>query len=201
MPKSMLPSLRLAVPLALSLTGCAGTDQSDTSPVKAQAKEAAPAGVAHQHTVLEAEIAARGGERKVGENRIGYIVEAAESWFESEHGAHGKLVNREPAKNETHHIEIIPMEAETGRIAPNVPVKLEVVAAKGKVVQAQSLNFYHAEFFHCANNFSVPTAGKYTLRATLQPPTFLRHGASGETPALSETVTATFAGGELKPES
>lgn len=203
MSKSSLSSLLLAAPLALALTACGGADadKADKEPAKAQAKETAPAGVAHQHTVLEAEIAARGGETKAGEYRIGYIVEAAEPWFQSEHGAHGKLVNREPAKNETHHIEIIPMEAETGRIVPNVPIKLEVVDAKGKVVQAQSLNFYHAEFFHYANNFSIPTAGKYTLRATLQPPTFLRHGASGEKPALSETVTATFAGVELKPES
>ncbi|MFE0257477.1 iron transporter [Streptomyces sp. NPDC059010] len=205
MPKPVLPSLLLAVPLALALTGCGGSGQSgnapDKAPAKAPAKETAPAGVAHQHTVLEAEIAARGGETKAGEYRVGYIVEAAEPWFQSEHGGHGKLVNREPAKNETHHIEIIPMEAETGRIVPNVPIRLEVVDAKGKVVQAQSLNFYHAEFFHYANNFSIPTAGKYTLRATLQPPTFLRHGASGEKPALSETVTATFAGVELKPES
>ncbi|WP_128429917.1 iron transporter [Streptomyces cyaneus] len=200
MSKSPLPSLLLAAPLALALTACGGAD-ADKAPAKAQAKETAPAGVAHQHTVLEAEIAARGGETKAGEYRIGYIVEAAEPWFQAEHGAHGTLVNREPARNETHHIEIIPMEAETGRIVPNVPIKLEVVDAKGKVVQAQDLNFYHAEFFHYANNFSIPTAGTYTLRATLQPPTFLRHGASGEKPALSETVTATFAGVELKPES
>ncbi|MFE0133441.1 hypothetical protein ACFWY6_18010 [Streptomyces sp. NPDC059037] len=184
MPKSSLSSLLLA-----------------EEPAKGQAKETAPAGVAHQHTVLEAEIAARGGETKAGEYRIGYIVEAAEPWFQGEHGAHGKLVNREPAKNETHHIEIIPMEATTGRIVPDVPIKLKVVDAKGKVVQAQKLNFYHAEFFHYANNFSIPTAGKCTLRATLQPPTFLRHGANGEKPALSETVTATFADVELKPES
>lgn len=93
------------------------------------------------------------------------------------------------------------MEAATGRIVPNVPIRLEVVDAQGQVVQAQDLNFYHAEFFHYANNFSIPTAGKYTLRATLQPPTFLRHGASGETPALSEPVTVTFANVELKTES
>ncbi|TXS40916.1 hypothetical protein EAO75_39370 [Streptomyces sp. uw30] len=203
MPTSSPPSLFLAAPLALAPTACGGTDadKADQAPAKTQAKEIAPAGVAHQHTVLEAEIAAQGGETKAGEYRIGYIVEAAEPWFRSEHGTHGKLVNREPTKNETHHIEIIPMEAKTGRIVPNIPIEFEVVDAKGKVVQAQNLNFYHAEFFHYANNFSIPTAGKYTLRATPQPPTFLRHGASGEKPALSETVTATFAGVELKPAS
>ncbi|WP_326592807.1 iron transporter [Streptomyces sp. NBC_01294] len=207
MPRATLRSLLLAVPLALALTACGTADADKAGEAKPQAKETAPAGGAHQHTVLEAEIAANGGETKVGEYRVGYIVEAAEPWFQAEqdgqggHAGHGKLVNREPAKDETHHIEIIPMEAATGRIVPDVPIRLEVVDAQGQVVQAQDLNFYHAEFFHYANNFSIPTAGKYTLRATLQPPAFLRHGASGETPALSEPVTATFTNVELKPES
>ncbi|MGP4001590.1 iron transporter [Streptomyces sp. 8N706] len=210
MPRSSLRALALAAPLALALTACGGADDKTDAPAKGQVKETAPAGVAHQHTVVEAEIAARGGETKAGEYRIGYIVEAAEPWFESkggksgehaEHGMDGELVNREPAKDETHHIEIIPFEAKTGRIVPNVPIRLEVVDSKGKVVQAQDLNFYYAEFFHYANNFSIPKDGKYTLRATLQAPTFLRHGASGEKPALSEKVTATFRDVELKSES
>ncbi|MBL1100915.1 iron transporter [Streptomyces coffeae] len=206
MPKSPLRPLALTALLALAVTACGSsdsgnTDSADKTAGKTQAKDAVPAGVAQQYTVLKAEIDARGGETKAGEYRIGYIVEAAEPWFQGEHGAHGKLVNREPTKNETHHIEIIPMEAKTGRIVPDIPIKLEVIDAKGKVVQAQDLNFYHAQFFHYANNFSIPTAGKYTLRATLQPPTFLRHGASGEKPALSEKVTATFSNVELKPES
>lgn len=203
MPRPLLRSFLLAAPLALAVTACgsADADNAETTPAKNQVAETAPAGVAHQHTVLEAEIAARGGETKAGDYRIGYIVEAAEPWFHSEHGAHGKLVNREPAKDETHHIEIIPMEAKTGRIVPDVPIRLEVVDAKGKTVQAQDLNFYYAEFFHYANNFSIPADGTYTLRATLKPPTFLRHGASGEKPALSEAVTATFPNVELKNES
>lgn len=203
MPKFSLRSLVLAAPLALALTACGGTGpgKADKAPAEAQRKETAPAGVAHQHTVLKAEMAARGGQTTAGEYRVGYIVEAAEPWLRAEHGAHGKLVNREPAKDETHHIEIIPMEAKTGRIVPDVPIELEVIDDKGKVVQAQQLNFYHAEFFHYANNFSIPEAGKYTLRATLKRPTFLRHSASGEKPALSETATATFNDVELKDES
>ncbi|WP_432141218.1 iron transporter [Streptomyces sp. bgisy084] len=202
MPGFRIPlrSLSLAVPLVLALTACGGAD-SGKSPAEGQAKETAPAGVAHQHAVLKAEIAANGGEARAGDYRIGYIVEAAEPWFHSEHSGHGKLVSRAPAKNETHHIEIIPREAKTGRIVPDVPIRLEVIDSKGKVVQAQDLNFYYAEFFHYANNFSIPKAGKYTLRATLQPPTFLRHGASGEKPALSEKTTATFRDVELKTAS
>ncbi|WP_432097405.1 iron transporter [Streptomyces sp. bgisy100] len=200
MPR-FVPAVCLAVPLALALTACGGAEP-DTKPAgQSASKEKAPAGVAHQYTVLEAEIAARGGKTRVGDYRVGYIVEAAEPWFHAEHGAHGKQVHRAPAKDETHHIEIIPMEAKTGRIVPDVPITLEVVNEDGKVVQAKELNFYYSEFFHYANNFSIPETGKYTLRAKLDTPRFLRHGASGEKPALDEGATATFRNVELKPES
>ena len=35
--------------------------------------------------------------------------------------------------------------------------------------------FYRGEFYHYANNFSLPQSGTYTLRAEMEPPTFLRH--------------------------
>lgn len=93
-----------------------------------------------------------------------------------------------------------PFDAESGRIVPQVPIRLEVLNANGQVVDARALNFYHAEFFHYANNFSVPTAGRYTLRATVAPPTFLRHGEQGEQPPLSEGTTVEFRNVELRPE-
>jgi hypothetical protein len=153
--------------------------------------------VAAQYATLEKEIKAEGGETTVGPWRIAYIVEPAEPWFATEGG---KQVFREPAAGETHHIEIIPFEAKTGRVVPTVPIRLEVIDEAGKVVDAKPLNFLYGEFFHYANNFVVPKAGKYTLRATLQPPTFLRHGEKTDTPALAEGGTATFTGVELKPE-
>ncbi|MFF8293236.1 hypothetical protein ACF068_29010 [Streptomyces sp. NPDC016309] len=207
MPRPAPFSLLLAAPPGFALTARGTVDAGKTAAAKPRAKETAPAGVTHQHTVLEARIAADGGEAKVGEYRGGCIAEAAEPWFQAErggqgeHSGHGKLVNREPTKDETRHIEVIPMEAATGRIVPGVPIRLEVVDAQGQVAQARGLNFYHAEFFHNANDFSIPTAGKYALRATLQPSAFLWRGASGEKPAPSESVTATFANVELKPES
>ncbi len=95
---------------------------------------------------------------------------------------------------------MIPFDAESGRIVPQVPIRLEVLDANGQVVDAKAVNFYYAEFFHYANNFSVPTAGRYTLRATLAPPTFLRHGEQGEQPPLSEGTTVEFRDVELRPE-
>ncbi|MGH4024058.1 MAG: iron transporter [Pseudonocardiaceae bacterium] len=155
-----------------------------------------PEGVAKQYATLKKEIAAEGGETTSGLWRIGYIVEAAEPWFEP---AGSDYRFREPAAGETHHIEIIPFEASTGRIVPAVPIRVEVVDAGGKVVDAKDLNFYYAEFFHYANNFSVPQAGKYTLRATLQAPKLMRHGEQAQGPALAEGAKVEFRDVQLDP--
>ncbi|MGH3371572.1 MAG: iron transporter, partial [Nocardioidaceae bacterium] len=107
---------------------------------------------------------------------------------------------REPTSDETHHIEIIPTEKESGRIVPDVPVTVEVLDTDGKVVDRQALNFYHSTFYHYANNFTVPEEGTYTLRATLGVPDFMRHGEEGEKPALSEGATVTFEDVQLAPD-
>lgn len=173
----------------------AGGAQHDAAPKPSES--AVPAGVQSQYSVLEEEISEAGGETTSGEWRIGYIVEAAEPWFEPENG---KQSFREPAKGETHHIEIIPMEKSSGRVIPDVPITVEVVDAQGKVVDSQKLNFYYSEFFHYANNFSIPENGKYTLRAKLSAPTFFRHGESGEQPALAQGAQVEFADVELTKE-
>jgi hypothetical protein len=67
-------------------------------------------------------------------------------------------------------------------------------------VDGKDLNFYYGEFFHYANNFSVPKAGTYKLRATLGAPTFLRHGEEKDTPALAQGATVTFDNVTLQPE-
>ncbi|MQA88162.1 MAG: hypothetical protein GEV03_26965 [Streptosporangiales bacterium] len=198
----------VSVPLTLGLAACGGDDgasvrSEDTSSGSASgtgtaAGNGVPDGVAAQYATLEEEIRAEGGETRSGEWRIAYIVEPAEPWFEPRDG---RQSFREPAEGETHHIEIIPFEAETGRVVPSVPIRLEVVDSAGKVVDAKSLNLYYAEFFHYANNFAVPEAGTYTLRATLESPTFLRHGEKEEGPTLAEGTTVTFDGVELEPES
>ncbi|HEU4423421.1 MAG TPA: hypothetical protein VFR67_12895, partial [Pilimelia sp.] len=144
----------VAVPLALGLVACSGNNPSgsgESDAGNASGGSQVPAGVAKQYATLEREIKAEGGETTAGQWRVAYIVEPAEPWFISEGG---RQVLREPATGETHHIEIIPFEAATGRVVPSVPIRLEVVDATGKVVDGKPLNFYYGEFFHYANNFT-----------------------------------------------
>lgn len=181
-----------AVPLMVApLASCSSADSS------ASKGASVPAGVQKQYEVLSAEVAERGGKTTSGPWTVSYIVEAAEPWFER-HGDGD--VFRKPASGETHHIEIIPTESATGRIVPDVPITLEVVAADGEVVQKQKLNFYYSTFFHYANNFSIPEAGTYTLRATLDAPQFRRHGEEAEGPALADGAVVEFDDVELTQE-
>lgn len=175
-----------AVPLAVtSLTGCSSEPE----------QPAVPAGVAKQYSVLADELAEKGETVKSGEWTINLITEAAEPWHEVQ--ANGESDYRPPAKGETNHIEIIPVETATGRIVPDVPITLAVVDDAGKVVQSKKLKFYQSTFFHYADNFSISKPGHYTLRATVGVPTFNRHGAKDEKPALAKGAVAVFKHVEL----
>ena len=155
-----------------------------------------PSGVAQEYATMAEEIDSAGGEETRDGWRVGYIVEAAEPWFESHDGGQHF---RAPKAGETHHIEILPFEESTGRLVPDTPVRLEILDADGAVVQDRALRFLYGEFFHYATNFRVPEPGTYTLRATIGVPTFSRHGEDGETPAMSEGTTVTFQDVELEP--
>lgn len=187
-------SFVVVLPLALAAAACSG--QNGSAPAAGENQQV-PAGVATQQATMEEEIREAGGEQTVGPWRVGYIVEAAEPWYEIRDG---QQTFRQPAPGETHHIEVLPIEAATGRVVPNVPIRLEVIDASGAVVDSQQLNFYYSTFFHYANNFRVPQPGSYTLRATLEPPQFFRHGEADQPAPLAEGATVTFTGVELPAE-
>ena len=147
-------------------------------------------GVLDSYGTAQAEIDGEGGEREVGDYRVGYIVEPAEPWWE---GDSGNLTLREPAPGETNHIEILPFEAETGLLIPYMEGTLTVLNEAGEEVDSKPLQFYRGEFYHYANNFSLPGSGAYTLRAEMQPPTFLRHETENrEGRVLTEPIVVEF---------
>jgi hypothetical protein len=130
------PALAAAAIAALGTVTACGTG-ADPEPAAAAdsagAHDGTPEGVAKEYATMAEEIEAEGGETTQGQWRIGYIVEPAEPWFET---SGGQQVKRDPAPGETHHIEILPFEASTGRLVPNTPVRLEVLDAAGAVVDA-----------------------------------------------------------------
>jgi hypothetical protein len=167
----------------VSATGTTPTSTTPTHDVDV------PDGVAAQYSVLEEEIAAEGGAVESGDWRIAYIKEPAEGWFRTENG---RVVWRDPAHGETAHLEIIPIERDSGRIIPDAGVTLEVLDKDGQRVEKRPLSFYYAEFFHYADNFRIPRDGEYTLRATVEPPPFRRHGDENGGPALMESAQVEF---------
>jgi hypothetical protein len=153
--------------------------------------------VVASYSVAQEEVEA-GGEKVVGDYRVGYIVEDAEGWWE---GEAQDLEWREPAASETNHIEILPYDKESGLLIPYMDIDLTVLDNSGNEVARQNLNFYWSEFLHYANNFSVPEGGTYTLRAELGPPYFPRHGSEdGEGKVFDEPVTVEFENVEINTE-
>lgn len=155
-------------------------------------------GVVDSYAVGQGEIDAEGGEQQVGPYRVGYIVEPAEGWWE---GEPPDLEWREPASGETNHIEILPFDAETGLLIPSMDIELTVLDESGEEVESKPLEFYYAEFYHYANNFSLPESGTYTLRAELSPPDFRRHGdEEGEGRVYENRAVATFEDVQIETE-
>ncbi len=196
------PAAVAVIALAASIAGCGGEEGPPPAGKDASRAPAAPAGevppgVAAQYATVEEEVKAEGGETNSGPWRVAYIVEPAEGWFERRGDG---FEWRPPAEGETHHIEILPIEAETGRLVPEVPVTLEVLDARGEQVARKRLEPYYAEFFHTAENFEIPEAGDYTLRATIEAPDLRRHGEETEEPPLAEGAEVEFERVRLEPE-
>lgn len=190
------------IALVASIAACGGDEGAPPAPENASKAPSArgsavPAGVATQYATVEEEVKAEGGEKDSGPWRVAYIVEPAEGWFERRGDG---FEWRPPAEGETHHIEILPIEAETGRLVPEVPVTLEVLDPRGERVARKRLQPYYAEFFHNAENFEIPEAGEYTLRATIEAPDLRRHGEETEAPPLAQGAEVEFERVRLEPE-
>lgn len=172
-------------------TTAAGTTASGAAPESLQ-------GVTDSYSLAHEEIEREGGEQKAGEYEVGYIVEPAEGWWE---GGPGDLEWRAPASGETNHIEILPFDSETGLLIPYMDITLAVLDESGKVVEEKPLSFYYSDFYHYADNFSLPKSGTYTLRAKLNPPTFRRHGEQdGEGEVFTSPTIAQFSDVQISTE-
>jgi hypothetical protein len=203
--------LMIIAVLTISLAGCGDretvssdrevTDETTGETTGETTRSTAPEsmqGVVDSYKIAHEEIENEGGEKEAGPYRVGYIVEPAEGWWR---GDPEDLEWRAPLSGETNHIEILPFDAQTGLLVPDVEVRLTVRDENGDPVGGKPLEFYYAEFYHYANNFSLPGSGEYTLEAEISPPTFNRHGSEdGEGKVFTEPVNVTFENAEIEVE-
>ncbi|GGK26310.1 hypothetical protein GCM10010124_18700 [Pilimelia terevasa] len=181
MVKAPLAVLAAAV-LTLSVGGCCTRKKPPAT---------AAAGAAAGSAALDRDIRDGGGQTTMDEWRVAYVVGRPQGWQQLVGGVH---TFRAPLPTETHHVAVVPIEAATGRIVPDVPVTLQVLDSAGTVVDQRRLWFLHrADYYRYGHNVAVPTPGAYTLKVVLGTPTFARvAAAAADVPALNRGTVAVF---------
>jgi len=86
-------------------------------------------GMVDSYAVAHEEIEEEGGEKETGPYRVSYIVELVEGWWE---GDPEDPEWRAPSPNETHHLEILPFDRESGLLIPEMEGRLTVVEVAGE---------------------------------------------------------------------
>jgi hypothetical protein len=71
-------------------------------------------------------------------------------------------------------------EREVGLFIPGMEGTLTVLDETGEKVDSEPLQLNRGEFYHSANDVSLPERGTYTLKAKMQPRAFLQHRTEGE---------------------
>ncbi|MBI2844190.1 MAG: hypothetical protein HYX78_12385 [Armatimonadetes bacterium] len=148
-------------------------------------------------TMLRQSIAESGGQNTFGDYQVAYMLDPPLGYYEM---ADGRLTWRPPAPGETQHIEAVVMDSLTGQPLPITPT-VEVVDQQGSVVQSKQLVYYwHPMAGHYGANFSVPTAGSYTLRVRAPAPDFRRHDRTmGE--RFTAPLDASFTDVRISPKA
>ena len=129
--------------------------------------------MAEELAMMQQMVKEKGAERTFGDYRVAYMLDAPQGWYEMRDG---KLTWRPPAPGETQHIEIAVLDSLTGKPLPMSPITVDVVDSQGNTVQSQQLAYiWDPMVDHYGANFSIPTAGTYTLRIRAPAPNILRH--------------------------
>jgi Fe2+ transport protein len=117
-------------------------------------------------------VAHGGGVREAGEYLVGYAVEEAEGMYE---WRDGELAWHGPGDDNVH-VEIAVRDASDGRFVPCLTVHVTLVDPDGNEVGTHEQPLlWHPMIYHYGRNWRVPRDGRYTLRARIEPPTFMRH--------------------------
>ena len=135
------------------------------------------------------EVAHTGDVTEVGDFKIAFAQEAAEGMYRRHEG--GDLEWIEPDE-ENCHLEVAVADIDDGRFVPELDVEATLVPEDGEAVGPVEVPYvWHPGLHHYGINLEVPGDGTYTVRVTVEPPTFPRHDeANGD--RYAEPVDVTF---------
>lgn len=122
-------------------------------------------------------VANDGAAKQVGDYVIGYAIEYAEGWW-IPHGDKLRYRTGVAASAETNaHIEIVVLDALTGRFMPGLKVHVTLADQDGQVLDSKPEPYmWHPWLYHYGENWRVPRAGKYQLHVQVSPPDYARYG-------------------------
>lgn len=118
------------------------------------------------------------GAKRAGDFLVGYAVRAPEGYYSFEHS---KTTWHEPEKEKVH-LAILPRDAETNHVVPELTMHASLLDAQGGRVAAKALEFFwDARGGHYGADVAVPKSGAYVLQVHVYPPTFNRMGKDNDT--------------------
>jgi hypothetical protein len=137
-----------------------------------------------------------GTMRTFGDYKVAYLAEAPKGWYEP---TGGRITWRPPAQGETQHLDVVVLDSLTNTPIYMSGLTLDVVDSSGNVVQSRPLTYaWNPMASHYGANFSIPTAGTYSLRVRGPMPTFRRTSrALGN--RFTAPLDATFSDVRLTP--
>ena len=133
--------------------------------------------LARAYAEMSSAVANDGAQVLLGDYRVAYAVEFAETYWHMCDG-HLRLNLRPEQSTETNaHVEIAVLDALTGRFLPGLDVWVTLVDADGQVVGTESQHFmWHPWMHHYGRNWRIPGSGHYRLRVHVAPPAWPRAG-------------------------
>jgi hypothetical protein len=118
------------------------------------------------------EVADDGGKQAAGDYLVAYAVEKAEGMYA---WVDGELQWQEP-DGQNAHIEITVMDGADHRFVPGLTVSVTMVDPDGNEVGThEQPMLWHPMIYHYGRNWTLPADGKYTIKARIEPPEFMRH--------------------------
>jgi len=131
--------------------------------------------LAHAYHEMSRAVANDGTETVIGDYRVAYAVEYAETFWRM--SGQDLVYDARPEQSaETNaHVEVAVFDALTGRFLPGLTVQVTMADAAGHPAGAQVVPFmWHPWIHHYGHNWRVPGAGDYRLHIHVDPPAWAR---------------------------